>query len=218
MIGKEVFDPAVRCPRQGGDVPGDDLPCQHVLRHDARAWASWMSIVATAIAACSLIACAGGESEPGAARSTTSVAETGERPQAEQRCRGGKTRPLELETVIEVGRRHGFTLHSDPACQPDPTVVSQVANVLLYGPDANAERERAITREEGAVTCMLREDAGPTAAKTVERIRYPGDEETHFKLLNVDCVIYPEPGNADAQLRRLQAAMEELKEQAEKSA
>jgi hypothetical protein len=176
-----------------------------------------MSIVATAIAACSLIACGGGESEPGEARLTTSAAETAERPPPEQRCRGGKTRPLELETVVEVGRRHGITLHSDPACQPDPTVVSQAANLVLYGPEANTEREKEITQKEGAVTCLLREAPGPTAAKTVERVRYPGDEETHFKLLNVDCVIYPEPGNADAQLRRLQAAMDELKEQAEKS-
>jgi hypothetical protein len=132
-----------------------------------------MSIAATAIAACSLVACGGGESEPGATRSTTSVPESGELPPPDQRCRGGKTRPLELETVIEVGQRHGITLHSDPACQPDPTVVSQAANVVLYGPDASAEREREITQEEGAVTCMLREDAGPAAAETVERVRYP---------------------------------------------
>ena len=175
----------------------------------------WMSIVATAIAVYSLIACGGGESAPGEARSTTSAAETGELPPPEQRCRGGKTRPLELETVIEVGRRHGITLHSDPACQPDPTVVSQAANVVLYGPDANAEREKEITQEEGAVTCLLRKNADPTAAQTVERVRYAGDEETHFKLLNVNCVIYPEPGNADEQLRRLQATMDELQEQAE---
>jgi hypothetical protein len=107
--------------------------------------AVWMSIAAT-VAACSLAACGGGESEPGAARSTTSTAETGALPPPEQRCRGGKTRPLELETVIEVGRRHGITLHSDPACQPDPTVVSQAANVVLYGPDKNAERDHARRR------------------------------------------------------------------------
>ena len=119
--------------------------------------------------------------------------------------------------MIEVGRRHGITLHSDPACQPDPTVVSQAANVVLYGPDANAEQESEITREEGAVTCMLREDAGPTAPKNVERVRYPGDEETHFKLLNVDCVIYPEPSDAEEQLARLQAAVAELQDRAGKT-
>ena len=91
--------------------------------------------------------------------------------------------------------------------------MSQAANVVLYGLDANAERERQITQEEGAVTCMLREDAGPRAAKTVERVRYPGDEETHFSLLNVDCVIYPEPEHAEEQLGRLQAAMAELQDQ-----
>ena len=179
---------------------------------------AWMSVLATAIAACSLAACGGGESEPGSAGTTTTAGETGEPPPPGQRCRGGPTRPLELETVIETGRRHGITLYSDPACQPDPSVVSQAANVLLYGPDANDERENEITQAEGAVTCMLRADAGPTAPKTVERVRYPGDEETHFKLLNVDCVIYPEPDKAEEQLTRLKAAMDDLREQAGKKA
>jgi hypothetical protein len=177
-----------------------------------------MSILATAIVACSLAACGAGESEPGSAGTTTNTGENSELPPPGQRCRGGPTRPLELKTVIESGRRHRITLYSDPACQPDPTVVSQAANVLLYGPDANADRENEITREEGAVTCMLREDAGPTAPKTVERVRYPGDDETHFKLLNVDCVIYPEPDKDEEQLTRLQGAMDDLREQAEKEA
>jgi hypothetical protein len=176
-----------------------------------------MRLLAAAMAACSLGACAGGESEPGAAGTAPNAGETGELPPAGQRCRGGPTRPLDLETVIEVGLRHGITLYSDPACQPDPTVVSQASNVLLYGPNANVDRESEITQAEGAVTCMLREDAGPTAPKTVDRVRYPGDEETHFKLLNVDCVIYPEPDTAEEQLGRLQAAMGELRTQAEEN-
>jgi hypothetical protein len=191
--------------RLGRSVPMRELP-------------AWMSILVAAIAACLLAACGTGESEPGSAGTTPTVGETGQLPPPGQRCRGGPTRPLELETVIETGRRHGITLYSDPACQPDPTVLSQAANVLLYGPDANADRESEITQAEGAVTCILRKDAGPTAAKTVERVRYPGDEETHFTLLNVDCVIYPEPENADEQLRRLQAAMDQLREQTQKNA
>jgi hypothetical protein len=178
-----------------------------------------MSLLAAAMVACSLAACGGdSESGPGAVGTTTNAGETGELPPPGQRCRGGPTRPIELETVIAAGRRHGITLYSDPECQPDPTVVSQASNVLLYGPDANADRESEITQAEGAVTCMLREDAGPTAAKNVERVRYPGDEETHFTLLNVDCVIYPEPDNADEQLTRLQAVMDDLRAQAGKTA
>jgi hypothetical protein len=174
-------------------------------------------LLAAALTVCSLPACGGGESEPGTAGTTTNAGERSELPPEGQRCRSGPTRPLELEAVIDAGRSHGITLYSDPACQPDPSVVSQAANVLLYGPDANAERESEITQAEGAVTCMLREDAGPTAPKTVERVRYPGDEETHFKLLNVDCVIYPEPDKAEEQLGRLQAAMDELRTQTEKN-
>ena len=179
-----------------------------------------MSLLAAAIVGCSLAACGGGESEsgPGAAGTTTNVGETGELPPPGQRCRGGPTRPIELETVIAAGRRHGITLYSDPECQPDPTVVSQASNVLLYGPNTNTDRESEITQAEGAVTCMLREDAGPTAPKAVERVRYPGDEETHFTLLNVDCVIYPEPHKADEQLTRLQAVMDDLRAQAARKA
>jgi hypothetical protein len=180
---------------------------------------AWISLLTVAMAACSLTACGGGESEPepGAGGTTTNGGETGELPPAGQRCRGGPAGPLELQTVIETGRRHGITLYSDPACQPDPTVVSQAANVLLYGPDANADRESDITQSEGAVTCLVREEAGPRAPKTVERVRYPGDEETHFKLLNVDCVIYPEPDKAEEQLTRLKATMDDLREQAGKA-
>jgi hypothetical protein len=169
-----------------------------------------MSILVAAVASCALAACGSGDSAPDSDGTTTTVGETGELPPPSQRCRGGPTRPLELKEVIEAGRRHGITLYSDPSCQPDPTVVSQAANVLLYGPSANGDRDREITQVEGAVTCILREDAGPTAPKTVERVRYPGDEETHFKLLNVDCVIYPEPDRAEEQLTRLQAAMDDL--------
>ena len=59
---------------------------------------------------------------------------------------------------------------------------------------------------------MLRENAGSTGPETVERVRYPGDEETHFNLLNVDCVIFPEPDKAEEQLRRLQEAMDDLRQ------
>lgn len=176
-----------------------------------------ISILAAALAAGSLVACGGSEPEPSAAGTTTNDGETGDLPPPGLRCRDGPTRPLELETVIDVGRRHAITLYPDPACQPDPTVVSQAANVLLYGPDENADRESEVTHAEGAVTCMLRAEAGPSAPKTVERVRYPGDEETHLKLLNVDCVIYPEPDKAEEQLSRVQAAMDELRAEAEKT-
>jgi hypothetical protein len=135
-----------------------------------------ISILAAVLAVSSLAACGGSEAEPSGAGTTTDDGETGDLPPPGLRCRGGPTRPLELETVIDVSRPHGVRLYSDPACQPDPTVVSQAANVLLYGP-----------------------------------------EETHLKLLNVDCVIYPEQDKAVEQLSRLQAAMNELQAEAEKT-
>ena len=100
-------------------------------------------------------------------------------------------------------------LYPQPDCQPDPTIVSQAANILQYGPDQNYQHASEIKEREGAVTCLLRARPG-LGPKTVERNRYSGDEETHFSLLNVVCVIYPEPDHAEDQLMRLQEAMDEL--------
>src|SRR5215211_6885804 len=59
-----------------------------------------------------------------------------------------------------VGRRHGITLHSEPACQPDATAVSQAANILLYGPDVTASgRARSPTQKAQSPACSARTPA-----------------------------------------------------------
>jgi hypothetical protein len=162
------------------------------------------TLVAAALTVCLLAACG----EPDAA---------GDAPSPKDRCRGGPTRPLDVQAVIDVGRRHGITLYRDPACIPDPTVVDQASNLLLYGPHTNVDDHDDIERREGAVTCLLRAEPSSPRAEKVERVRYPGDEETHFTLLNVDCIIYPEPDAAQEQLARLEQVMEELERRASTS-
>ncbi len=83
-----------------------------------------------------------------------------------------------------------------------------MANILLYGPHTNIRRQGEIEEREGDVNCLLW--AVPNFPASVERVRYPGDEETPFSLLNVDCVIYPDPASAKKQLMRLERMMEEL--------
>lgn len=161
-----------------------------------------------ALVAWFLVAC--GSQEPGNRASKSTLSETGteSEPQIPHPCPGGETRPLDIQTVIEIARRHGITLYSDPQCIGDPTVERQASNAIAYGPNKNVDRYDEITQREGHVTCLLY--AQPSRDQTVRRVRYPGEEETNFTLLNVLCVIYPEPANAKEQLRRLQETMDEL--------
>lgn len=167
-------------------------------------------IASSAGVAILMVAC-GGKAESGspAGPSTSTEAADENPPRPEDRCPGGKTRPFDLQTVIEVARRHGITLYSQPNCLSDARIRTQAANILQYGPDRNDEQQSEIERREGRVTCLLRATPGQ-APKVVERNRYVGDAETHFSLLNVVCVIYPDPDDAEEQLARLQEAMDEL--------
>jgi hypothetical protein len=161
-----------------------------------------------------LVVACGGKGEAGSVAGSTST-ETGDDnpPRPEERCRGGKTEPFDLKTVIDVARRHRIMLYPQPDCQPDPTIVSQAANILQYGPHQNYQHASEIQEREGAVTCLLRARPG-LGPKTVERNRYSGDEETHFSLHNIVCIIYPEPDKTDEQLLRLEKTMNELEDRA----
>ncbi len=128
-------------------------------------------------------------------------------PPRSEHCPGGKTQPLGVQTVVAAGRRHGVTLYDDPQC-PDPTVVSQASNILLYGPHTNSPQGDEIQKREGDVTCSL--FARKTFSANVQRIHYPGDEQTEFRLLNVECFIFPDAAKENDQLRRLRDVMNDL--------
>jgi len=135
-------------------------------------------------------------------------------PPPEDRCPGGSTRPLAVESVIEVAQRHGITLYDNPQCQTVPSVVRQASNILRYGPNANIVDQDEISEREGDVRCVFYRKSEPAFRShppPVERIHYETDEETIFRFLNLRCVIYPDPEDAETQLRRLQQAMDELR-------
>jgi hypothetical protein len=150
-------------------------------------------------------------------RSVTSGSPTGSTSEddvpPEARCAGGKTRPLSLENVIDAGRERGITLDDDPECT-DPTVARRASNIRFYGDKKNSDERDEIEKREGLVMCDLR--AEPDSPPTVKRIRYSGDEETHFELLNVGCTIYPERASAEEQVRRLEQVMEDLAKNAQR--
>jgi hypothetical protein len=128
-------------------------------------------------------------------------------PPRNERCPGGKTQPLGLHTVVAASRRHGITFYTDPQCD-DPSVVSQAANILLYGPHTNSQHGDEIQEREGDVTCSL--FARRTFSANVQRIHYPGDQQTEFRVLNVECFIFPDPAKEDDQVRRLSDVMNDL--------
>lgn len=135
-------------------------------------------------------------------------------PPVEDRCPGGSTRPLAVERVIEVAQRHGITLYDNPQCDPEPSVVRQASNIVRYGPNANIPDQDEISEREGDVDCLFERESAPALRgnpPAVERVHYATDEETYFTFLNVECVIYPNPEDAETQLRRLQQTMDELR-------
>ncbi len=146
---------------------------------------------------------------------TASTTSDDDAPAPQDRCPGGKTRPLTIRAVIEAARQHDITLYDDPACTPEPTIEREASNILLYGPHTNVAQQSEIEQREGFVICAL--SATPQFGSTVERIRYPGDEETNLRLLNVNCVIYPDPPSADEQLARLEQTMNDLERDAQKA-
>jgi hypothetical protein len=158
----------------------------------------------------------GGSAEPGSdgGSPTGSATVDDNLPPVEDRCPGGSTRPIAVETVIEVARRHGITLYDDPQCQTVPSIVRQASNIVRYGPNANIVDQDEISEREGDVRCEFERESAPALRRNppaVERVHYATDEETYFTFLNVDCVIYPNPEDAETQLRRLQQTMDELR-------
>ena len=65
-----------------------------------------------------------------------------------------------------------------------------LTNIVSSGKDYNADRQDEITDEEGQVICgfTVGQHSEP---RRVEEVRYRGDDETYFRLLNVNCAIYP---------------------------
>src|SRR3954464_10557577 len=122
-------------------------------------------------------------------------------------AREGRHSPSRSRRSSPPVARHGITFYSDPQCD-DPDVVSQVANILLYGRHTNSQHGGEIQEREGDVTCLLR--ARKTFSANVQRIHYPGDQETEFRLLNLECFIFPGAEKGDDQLRRLRDVLNDL--------
>jgi hypothetical protein len=130
------------------------------------------------------------------------------RPSASEldRC-GSRGKPVSLEELIRIFRRHGISLELDE----DTCVMPVKERGRAYDPDAtNAgpsglSQPDQIEREQGHVMCTVA-DSGVDHELVVNK--YSTDTETSFVVHNVDCVLYPYSTAVEAeQVARVKKAM-----------
>jgi hypothetical protein len=117
-------------------------------------------------------------------------------------CARGTSRPVPTRALVALLRAHGIDARHDTYCA-SPDAVAQVSNVSLPVPDA---QQRRIHRLEGDVLCLLTSKPG---LRKLKRLNY-GNEGALLVVLNVSCNVYPVGKTADAQIRRVVAALEQI--------
>jgi hypothetical protein len=129
-------------------------------------------------------------------------------------CNPEPGRPITEATLKAVFARHGIRLYRDDSCEifRNPNAPPPEAD----GPPRNPDAPQAMLQNcsdaidcdpvfsaQGHIFCdVYREE--PIGDKqrrgtNVTRIKYEGDTETHLRIFNVDCAIYPDsPEQIDA--------------------
>lgn len=122
-------------------------------------------------------------------------------------CNPEQGRPVSEATLRAVLAQRGIRLYRDDRCEnfrnpdapaPDPNETPRNPNA----PQATLSNIRdslddRLVAEEGHIFCGV--ERGVNSGATVVRIKYPGDEETHLRVLNIFCSIYPDaPEHIDA--------------------
>jgi hypothetical protein len=118
-------------------------------------------------------------------------------------CAEGPARPLEVGTVVETLKAHGFTARSERR----QCATGTVANVMNSGGDEEEFKEsNERVRREGHVICLVQEQPYPNAALQ----GYDDRDKVGWSVGNVDCAVYFTSEGKDEQVSRLEAAMREL--------
>lgn len=149
--------------------------------------AAILRLIVLGLAAGICVGCSGFASEEG-------------RPDFEDTCPRGLTRPFTVHSLIKIAREHGISLKRDPSCYAYIGGIDAASNVV----DAPSNEYDFVVSREGHVMCDLGDDPqreiGP-----VTRTKYPEDQETSFNVGNIGCTIYPvQPG----QVERLRIALQ----------
>jgi hypothetical protein len=123
---------------------------------------------------------------------------------------GALGKPVSLTRLVRVFRENGITLDiEEPTCRmpfKDRASGLEIA-ATNAGRDGLSSTEE-VNRREGHVLCNVY----PAPAEATPWIRkYPGDQETNGRVLNIGCVVYPSAAESEAaQVERLRTALAAL--------
>ena len=126
--------------------------------------------------------------------------------ESEFACGGGLTRPYSVDTLLRVGQEHGVSLKPDPGCGAGTDDVAMASNIVI-GDDVQDDDE--VNAREGHVICDISDQPLAAPPFKVHRTKYHDDQETHVRVANIGCAIYP---SADGQIARLERALRAVAE------
>jgi hypothetical protein len=173
--------------------PGARLRCRCETADPMNRLRSWAVILA-AVATCA--GCAAGRSSGGGAGAGTRTVVPG------ATCAQGSSRPVPARVLIVSLRAYSVGARRDTYCL-SPDAVGQVSNVSLGVSEA---QQRRVHRRQGDVLCLLTSRPGP---RKLKRLNF-GKRGPLLAVLNVSCNVYPVGNHAEAQIRRVVAALEEI--------
>jgi hypothetical protein len=123
-------------------------------------------------------------------------------------CDGGDTAPLTVEELLKGMRAAGYDMYVDPGCDDD-SVAWALSNTSIYVDELGPEDFGRAQAREGAIACELFKGAeGEGATVTVRQ--FEGEDWTDLRMLNVVCLITPDPTKAQQQIDRLEQTLNEL--------
>jgi hypothetical protein len=123
-------------------------------------------------------------------------------------CDGGDTAPITVEELLTGMRAAGYDMYVDPGCDDDSAAWA-LSNTSIYVDELGPEDFGRAQAREGAIDCELFKDAeGEGATVTVRH--FEGEAWTDLRMLNVICLITPDPTKAQQQIDRLEQTLNEL--------
>jgi hypothetical protein len=123
-------------------------------------------------------------------------------------CSGDNTAPLTVDELLRGMRAAGYDMYVDPGCSGD-SVAWSLSNTSTDVPEIGPEDFDSALAREGVISCDLYETSegeGPKATVT----RFEGEDWIDLSLLNVTCLITPDPARAQEQIDRLELTLNEI--------
>jgi hypothetical protein len=129
-------------------------------------------------------------------------------------CRHGSAQPITALEALSTLRAHGFTVYREEVslfCGGENSAQDVIATVLQTGPHENFSDPGEIGAREGTLYCGLHARPVPQR-RAPRRHRRAGSiadllrPQGGIRLGNLECTLYPEGEETDAQIARLRDA------------